>query len=195
MQTQTVVFFGPQGSGKGTQTRNLVEYLKTHDNKPVVDLETGRGFRTLAKSDTYTGARVRELLENGEMVPNLLTSSIVMMDVAERITKDSHLVIDGFPRNVDQARILEQMMNFYRREHLTVVCLDVTDAVVIERLKGRGREDDTPELIAERLRLYHDMTKPLMDHYEKRPDTNFIHVNGSQEIKEVWEEIKSKLVL
>lgn len=193
MQSQTIVFFGPQGSGKGTQAANLIAHLESLGDKPVVHLETGRGFRAMAKSDSFTGQRVRELLDNGEMVPNFLTSSIVMSEIAERITEDAHLVIDGFPRNVDQARVLEQMLQFYKRPSLTVVGLDVPDAVVIERMMGRGRSDDTPELIKERLALYHTHTSPLVSYYEEREHTNFIHVDGSQTIESVWEEIKSKL--
>ncbi len=194
MQTQTVIFFGPQGSGKGTQARNLLKYLRENDESPVVDLETGRGFRTMAQSESYTGERVRQILADGELVPNFLTSSIVMTEVAERLTEDSHLVIDGFPRNLDQARVLEQMLAFYKRTNLTVICLDVANEIVVERMQSRGRADDTPELIAERLRLYHDQTKPLTDHYEGRPETNFIHVDGGQSIDAVWEEIRSRLV-
>ena len=193
MQTQTIVFFGPQGSGKGTQTATLIDYLKSNDDRPVIDLETGRGFREMTKLDTYTGERVRDLLENGELVPNFLVSSIVMSEVAERLTIDSHLVIDGFPRNVDQARVLEQMLSFYKRPSLTVIGLDVPDDVVIKRMMGRGRADDTPELISERLRLYHEQTKPLIEHYNDRPNTNFVHIDGSQSIKAVWEEIKTNL--
>lgn len=193
MQPQTIVFFGPQGSGKGTQAKNLIAHLKAVDTKPVVDLETGRGFRAMAQSDSFTAERVRELLENGELVPNFLTSSIVMSEVAERLTKDAHLVIDGFPRNLDQARVLEQMLQFYQRPTLTVVALDVPDDVVIERLQGRGRADDVPELIAERLRLYHEQTQPLVEYYEQREQTNFLHIDASQPIEQVWEDIKQKL--
>ena len=194
MQTQTVIFFGPQGSGKGTQAKKLLEFLRVEDTAPVVDLETGRGFRAMAESDSYTAKRIKDILANGELVPNFLTSSIVMTEVAERLTEDSHLVIDGFPRNVDQARVLEQMMDFYQRPHLTVVLLQVSDAIVIERMQSRGRADDTPELITERLRLYHEQTKPLIKHYEDRPNTSLLVIDGDKSIEAVWEEIKANLV-
>lgn len=193
MQSKTVIFIGPQGSGKGTQTAKLLEYLRGVDDRPVVDLETGRGFRELAQGDSFTGQRVREVLERGELIPNFLTSSIVMGEVAERITPDAHLVIDGFPRNLDQARVLEQMMGFYQRSPLTVVHLAVPDEVVIARMKSRARIDDTDELIAERLRLYKEQTEPLVAHYRQAPGTHFVAVDATQTIDEVFAEIKQTL--
>lgn len=193
MQTKTVIFIGPQGSGKGTQVAKVLKHLKAADSSPVVHLETGHGFRVMKESDSYTGQQVRKLLEHGKMVPNFLTSSIVMSEIAEQITKDSDLVIDGFPRNLDQARVLDQMMEFYERDNLIVIHLNVPEEVVIKRMTGRGREDDTPELIAERLRLYHQNTTPLIEYYEKRPQTTFVEIDGTQSIDEVWNTIKTAI--
>lgn len=193
MPPLTITFIGPQGSGKGTQAANVRNYLKETSDKPIVDLETGRGFRAMAEGESYTGERVRDLLAEGELVPNFLTSSIVMNEVAQRLTKDSHLVIDGFPRNLDQARVLKQMMEFYQRDTLIVFHLDVPDAVVLERLKGRQRADDTEELIAERLRLYRAQTVPLVEHYEQEPGVVVATVDASQPIDAVFSSMQATL--
>ena len=193
MTPKTIIFVGPQGSGKGTQVRRIIAHLKEVSDAPVVDLETGRGFRTMAESASYTATRVGEVLEHGEMVPNFLTSSIVMSEVAERITADAHVVIDGFPRNTDQARVLEQMMLFYKRTELIVIHLDVPDDVVMARMHSRGRDDDQPDLIKERLRLYYECTEPLVAHYQARPNTTFLTVDGTASVEEVWQQIAAIL--
>lgn len=195
MHPYTITFIGPQGSGKGTQASRVLSYLKEYDTRPVVDLETGHGFRIMAESNSFTGQRVREALAKGEMVPNFITSSVVVGEVIERLTADAHLVIDGFPRTVDQARVLRQMVEFYPRKNVIAIYLSVPDEVVIERMKSRGRADDTDELIAERLRLYKEQTMPLIELYRNDPNINLVEIDGTKPVDEVFEDIKAALPL
>lgn len=187
MQTQTVIFLGPQGSGKGTQVENLIKYLRESDpTNNVVDIQTGRGFRALKESDTHTASRVTKLIENGQLVPDFLTYAIVAEELKERLQEKSHLTFDGFPRNVFQAKFLDEVLSFYNREQVSVVYLDTPEEVVRGRMMGRGRSDDTEESIKERLRLYKEQTEPILSYYKDRPDTNFIALDGSKSINEVF---------
>jgi len=190
MKSQTVIFIGPQGSGKGTQVERLTAYL--HENAPaqaVVPIETGKGFRDLAKTDTYTAKRVQEIITEGGLVPNFLTKAFVIKYLIKNLTKDSHITMDGFPRNLVQVHFIDDLMKFYKREGLSVVFLNVPEEVVRKRMQGRGRQDDTPELIDERLRLYREQTKPIIAEYETRDDINFIRIDGELPIATVTKKI------
>ena len=190
MKQKTVIFLGPQGSGKGTQANLITEYLcKVDPNRPVVDMQTGRVFRELAKEDNATGRRVKGLLDDGKLIPDFLTQVIIIEEFTRRVTKESHITFDGFPRNIAQAKFLDEALNFYNREDLVVVHLDTSDKVVRERLKGRGRIDDTDELINERLRLYAEVTKPMIEYYKERSNTTFTQINGALPIKTVTKNI------
>ena len=194
MKTQTIIFMGPQGSGKGTQADHIARYLREHDpENEVVALETGKYFRDLMSSDNYTGERVKALLDDGKMLPNFLAKHIVLEDLTPKLTATSHLTVDGFPRTVEQIEFWDRLMEFYLREDLAVVFLEVPEKVVRKRLEGRGRFDDTDRLIDERLRLYKEQTLPVIEVYKNRDDINFIHTDGTLPISEISKEICSQL--
>lgn len=190
MTPQTVIFIGPQGSGKGTQVERLTAYL--HENAPsqaVVPIETGKGFRDLAQTGTYTAQRVQEILSEGELIPNFLTKAFVIKYLIKNLGADSHITMDGFPRNLMQVKFIDDLMAFYKRKNLSVVYLNVPEDVVRKRMQGRGRADDTPELIDERLRNYREQTEPIIAAYEGREDVTFIRIDGELPIAEVTRKI------
>jgi len=196
METQTILFIGPQGSGKGTQVQNLIGYIKEIDAEhPVMDVETGRLFRALAETGNATAVHVKELIENGKPVPDFVTNSYVMADFRDRYTDDSHITLDGFPRNADQAKFLDEIFAFYGRTAMSVVYLETSEDVVRERMMSRGRADDTEEKITERLRWSMEMMHAMIEYYKERPETNFVTVDGSGTIEEVQEAIKNDLSL
>jgi adenylate kinase len=190
MKSQTVIFIGPQGSGKGTQVERLTAYL--HENAPaqgVIPIETGKGFRDLAQTDTFTAKRVQEILAEGGLIPNFLTKAFVIKYLIKNLEADSHITMDGFPRNLAQVQFIDDLMKFYKREGVSIVFLNVPEDVVRKRMEGRGRADDTPELIDERLRLYKEQTEPIVAVYEAREDVNFIRIDGELSIAEVTQKI------
>jgi len=190
MKSQTVIFIGPQGSGKGTQVERLTAYL--HENspeQPVVSIETGKGFRDLAETDTYTAQRVKEILAEGGLIPNFLIKSFVIKYLTKNLTDHAHITMDGFPRNLVQVHFIDDLMKFYKRDGLSVVFLNVSEDVVRKRMEGRGRNDDTPDLIDERLRLYKEQTEPIIAEYEDRADINFIRIDGELPISEITQKI------
>lgn len=194
MEHQTVIFIGPQGSGKGTQVSNLLQYLKqTYSTTTLLKIETGALFRALAQTGSATASRVKELLDAGQPVPDGVTNALVMEHFKVNYTPDAYIVLDGFPRNVSQAQYLDEILAFYDRPTLSVVYLETPEEVVRQRMRSRGRADDTEEGITERLRWSMQMMLPLLEYYRQRPNTNVVTVDGSQEVGAVFEQIKAGL--
>jgi len=197
MQTHTIIFIGPQGSGKGTQIGLLSQFFKERDpERKVVDIQTGRRFRSLAiKGEGYTEKKVFETLDTGKLQPLFL--SVVLWGDAfhDHVDPDCHILIDGFPRTVDEARVLESALAFYRRSNLIVVNLKTDETVVRERMVSRARPDDTPASIEARLEWYREETVPVLAYYRERPHTEVIDCDGSRSIREVHDEILHSLAL
>lgn len=195
MEPKTIIFIGPQASGKGTQVERLIDVLGAQPGANVLRLQTGDAFRKMVSEGGFTGRRIEETINNGRLVPQALTNALVAKELMERLAEDTTLVLDGYPRNLSQAETLEELLAFYDRNALSVIFLDTPDAVVKERMLGRGRADDTEAAIAERLRLYHEATSPLLNYYRNRPHTNFVQVNGAQSIDQVSADILTGLSL
>ncbi len=194
METQTIIFMGPQGSGKGTQV-DLVKQALEANNASVLHLQTGQPFREMVSKDTYTAKQIVATINSGALVPDWITNAIVAKELEEKLTEDTTLIFDGFPRNLEQANVLEDMLAFYNRNEIAVVFLDTAEAVVRERMKGRGRDDDTDEAIDKRLAAYREQTEPVVDYYKQRVGTDMIIVNGADTIETVAAEIKAQLAL
>ncbi len=193
MDTKTIIFIGPQGSGKGTQVELLIKALEGSGAQKVLNLQTGKPFREMMERGSYTATRVKSLMNNGLLVPDWLTDAMVARELESALADDMHIIFDGYPRNLAQANVLEDMLAFYGRTDLFVVWLDTPESVVRERMMGRGREDDTEEAIDTRLALYKEMTEPVIEYYKKRVGTNFVTVDGSDSIESVQGAIKTGL--
>jgi len=186
MQALTVIFIGPQGSGKGTQVDMLVEQLVADNpSRPVTHIQTGKPFRELAAQGGYTAGLVKDLVENGKFVPNILTNSFVVQEFVKMHQADAHVLFDGYPRDIEQARFCEDILALYGRETVSVIYLDTPEDVVTERMLKRGRSDDTAETIKERLRQYKAVTEPLVAYYESRPNTSVYRINGATDMETV----------
>jgi len=194
MHPHTIIFIGSQGSGKGTQAKYLSEYLVENDlAHSVMDVETGKLFRALTQTKNATADRVRALIENGNPVPDFVTNSFVMADFRDRYMTDMHITLDGYPRNVVQAKFLDDVLAFYDRPEVSVVHLDTPEAVARERMLARGRQDDTEETITQRLQWSMEMMEDLLGYYRAREATTFVTVDGTATIEEVQAEIRSGL--
>lgn len=197
MHPFTIIFIGPQGSGKGTQIERLVKTLKAKDpHRKVIDIQTGRRFRGLAaKQEGYTERSVHKTLDTGSLQPLFLSVTLWGDAFHHHVDPDCHLLIDGFPRTVDEARVLESALAFYHRDQLTIVNLETPEVVVRKRMEGRARPDDTPESIETRLCWYREETLPALAYYRERGQTTVIDCDGTKSIDEVEQEIKEKLSL
>lgn len=197
MNPKTVIFIGPQGSGKGTQIEKLKAVLEEKETaRRVVDIQTGRRFRALAaKQETFAEDKVAATLDSGRLQPDFLVAVLWGQAMVDQLDEKSHLLIDGFPRNVAQVADLEDAFKFFERGHVDVINLETPEDVVRERMMSRAREDDTTASIEERLRWYREDTLPLIEYYGQRPDTTVHNIDGTASIETVHEAIVAALTL
>ncbi len=158
----TIALLGPPGSGKGTQAARL------RDQLGFATLATGDLLREARAAGTDLGRRASEYMDRGDLVPDELIVAMIRESIAR--LDDKPIVLDGFPRNVAQADALAAALQSRARELTAAVLVDVPDDVVVERISGRhqGREDDKPETVRERMRVYHRETEPLVSYYDER---------------------------
>lgn len=197
MSPFTIIFIGPQGSGKGTQIQKLDQAIKAADSaRRVIDIQTGRRFRALAaKGEGYTERRVGQTLDSGILQPLFLSVVLWGDAMREHLDEDSHVLIDGFPRTVDEARVLESALNFYKRDSLTIINLTVPEDVARQRMQSRARADDTSESIEARLQWYRDETLPVIEYYKDRPQTVIHDIDATADIDTVQTRIREVLQL
>ncbi len=155
-----IVLLGKQGSGKGTQGERLARHFG------MQHLSTGQLFRDSAEVGVKAGLEAKDYMDRGELVPD----DLVVAVVAERFGNVNEVVpgfvLDGFPRTRLQALELDRILASNPLD--IVVNLEVPTDVVVERMRARGREDDTEESIRKRLALYDSETKPLVEFYHER---------------------------
>lgn len=165
-----LVLLGPPGSGKGTQAERLVEALH------VPHLSSGHLLREAVAARTPLGRQAKPIIERGGLVPDRLVSDMI----AERIQrKDAEhgFILDGFPRTVAQAQMLEQALAKQGQELDAVLQIAVTEEALIGRVLRRAREakergevarpDDDPEIFKQRMASYRAETEPVIEHYRK----------------------------
>jgi adenylate kinase len=183
-----LLLLGPQGSGKGTQAKRIAQaYGLAH-------VASGDMFRAAVAAGTSLGRRVESILASGALVPDDVTIDVVR-DRLEQGDASDGFVLDGFPRTMAQARALDELLADLGRELTAVLALHVSDAVSVERLLNRAREegrvDDTPEAIARRLAIYHDQTEPLIEYY--RAQDRLVPIDGEGTVNEVFAQIEAAL--
>ncbi len=184
MIQKTVIFIGPQGSGKGTQIEKLDQVLRAQDpTRRVVDIQTGRRFRAMAASgEGYTEKHVQDTLNTGMLQPLFLSTVLWGDAMRTHLDDQCHLLIDGFPRVIDEAKVLESALSFYGRNPIDIIYLDTPEEVVRTRMTTRARPDDTKESIEERLRWYREETLPVVEYYRTRPGTHVHDIDGTESI-------------
>lgn len=193
----TVIFIGPQGSGKGTQIDKLDSVLSAKDpTNRVVDIQTGRRFRAMAaKGEGYTEEHVAETLNTGILQPLFLSVTLWGDAMREHMSEQRHLLVDGFPRIVNEARVLESALAFYKRKELHIINLETPEDIVRERMVARARQDDTTESIEARLKWYREETLPVLAYYREREGTAVHDIDGTDTIDGVHAQIVAALGL
>ncbi|MGH7764225.1 MAG: adenylate kinase [Candidatus Dormibacteraceae bacterium] len=183
------IIFGPPGSGKGTQAARLEQdlHLKHLSTGDILRAEVGRG--------TPIGQQVGRIIEAGDLVPDELIVDIVRTRLPEA-EKGAGVLLDGFPRTVAQAEALRQMLTDEGHAIDFVLALDVPQDLLVDRILHRaaieGRQDDTREAIAERMREYHKLTERVLDHFRKQ-GVRVEEVDGTGRPDEVFERIRTRL--
>ena len=184
-----IVFIGPPGAGKGTQCRRLSQHLG------VPHLSTGEMLRA-AKVDPELGARISGCIDRGNLVPDELVTRILI----ERLSGDdcdSGYLLDGYPRTVRQAEMLDDYLTQRDQKLDAVLELSVDREVLVRRLVNRAtienRVDDTEETIQNRLKVFFSITEPVIDYY--RQHGLLLAVDGDQPLDGVSAAVMAALEL
>jgi adenylate kinase len=153
-----VVLLGPPGAGKGTQAEKLSEKLG------IPQISTGDLFRKNIGDGTPLGVEAKRYLDAGDLVPAELTNRLVE-DRIDQEDAAGGFILDGYPRSVEQAGALHDMLEARNTKLDAVLEFAVSEDELLARLKGRGRADDTEEVIHNRMQVYRDETAPLLEYY------------------------------
>ena len=205
---------GPPGAGKGTQARRLSEALR----RPHVS--TGDMLREALRDDTELGRKARLFMEAGDLVPDELVDAIVM-ERLEREDCGGGFILDGYPRTIHQVGVLQGLLEKNGKKILTIgvevrdsvliqrlssrwTCPGCgkmfNTAMDPDKAEGRcdacgerltQRQDDRPDVIAERLQVYHRLTQPLIRHYQDLGA--YVRVDGERSVEEVFGTIMDKI--
>jgi adenylate kinase len=175
-----ILFFGPPGSGKSVQGQLLVER---------------NGWQWVSTGDLFRNSKDPEVLKRmagGELIDDELTNK-VLDDALAEIDSDTDVVLDGYPRNIDQVRWLEEHLPGHDRTIDCVILFDVPRDVLIERLAGRGRAEDTLDVISHRLDIYEQKTSPVLDFYNDN-GTPIQVVDGNGDISDIHERVQDAVM-
>ncbi len=206
-----IIMLGAPGAGKGTQAKMIA------DKCGIPHISTGDIFRANIKNGTELGAKAKEYMDKGLLVPDELTCGLVVDRIQAEDCKDGY-ILDGFPRTIPQAEALEEALNKIGQRVDFAINIDVPDENIISRMSGRRactscgatyhvvfnppkkegicddcgaelvlRDDDKPETVKNRLRVYHDQTQPLIDFYSARDVLRT--VDGTQSMEKVFDDI------
>lgn len=190
--TINIILLGPPGAGKGTQAQKLV------DERGMVQLSTGDMLRAARKSGTEMGKRVAEVMDRGELV----TDEIVIGLIREKLAEGgAGFIFDGFPRTLPQADALGRLLEEFGMRLDAAIELRVDDEALVARIVKRAedaaaagqpvRNDDTPEVFADRLREYYKKTAPLLGYYYAKGDLQ--QVDGMAAMQDVAGQISALL--
>lgn len=185
-----LVIFGAPGSGKGTQSENLINHYG------LFHISTGDVLRSHIKGGTELGKTASAYINEGKLIPDEL-----MIDILENVLEENPektekgVIFDGFPRTIEQAKALKKMLEKRNARVDVVIGLDVPEEELVDRLLKRGQEsgrsDDNLETIKKRLDVYHNQTSPLREYYIN--EGNYAAINGLGSIEQIFEDIKAAI--
>ncbi len=171
-----LVFIGPPGAGKGTQSKRLLAHLR------IPHFSTGEMLRAAIEEDSDLGRLAGQYMDGGRLVPD----DVVMRLVLERLSLPKYALgclFDGFPRTITQAQALDQALQDRGTPLDAVIELQGFERELISRMQKRAiteqRADDTPAVIAQRMEVYKRQTAPLLSYYEQRGLLHSINAMGS----------------
>ena len=207
---KAIIFLGPPGAGKGTHAKEVSQILN------IPHISTGDIFREHVKNQTELGIKVKSYLDSGSLVPDELVWEVVKDRISKEDCKNG-FILDGFPRTIPQAEMLEKYLK-EKNAVIKVIYLDASDELVIKRLSARRvckncgaiynlismppkkdgicdicggelyqRSDDKPEVIKQRLETYYKETQPLIDYYRNKGI--MYTISAEKEREEVLNEI------
>ena len=181
-----IVLFGPPGAGKGTQAEFLIETFGLHH------LSTGDLLRSEIAAGTKLGLEAKSYMEKGELVPD----DVVIGMIKSKLEKNKDIkgfIFDGFPRTVEQAKVLDALLNENKTPISGMLNLEVETQELIDRLLHRGKTSGRPDdqdrsVIENRISVYNEKTLPLIQHYKQQ--NKHFGINGMGKITEITERLK-----
>ena len=185
-----IIIFGPPGAGKGTQAKFLVKKLNS------LQVSTGDMLREEINKDTEIGKKIINYMNDGKFVDDEIVNKLL-----EKIIFDpknaNKLIFDGYPRTINQAKNLENLLIKSNQKIDYVFFLNVDKQAIVKRVEKRKilekRSDDDSSTILKRYDTYMEVTKPVLDYYSK--NQNFHEIDGSMEIKDISQKIEEILRL
>jgi len=171
-----IVLLGAPGSGKGTQASLLATELA------IPAISTGEMLRQAVAEGSPLGKRVEQVMSSGDLVDDAIMAEVVKERLAKEDARHG-FILDGYPRTLAQADLLAEILTAMNSELDSVLYLDVPEAVLVERILGRKRSDDTEDVIRQRLMVYRHQTEPLVEYYER--SGKLVAIDGDRLIEEV----------
>ena len=185
----TLVFLGRSGCGKGTQAQFVLERLKSQG---VFHMETGRFLRELLEKKNVTTELARtKIMEQGGLFPWWFPMYLWLREVIEHGEADKHLVGDGTPRRVAEAKFLDDLFEWHGRSLPVCIYIDISDDEATKRLLDRGRADDNEKAIRGRLQYFPKDVLPVISYYKRH--RRLVHIDGSLSPELVWKQIDRRL--
>ncbi len=185
-----IVLLGAPGSGKGTQAVRLVEQLE------LPHISTGELLRSAVEAGTELGQKAKTVIDRGELV----SDDIMLGLITQRLSRDdakNGFILDGYPRNITQAKALDEILERQGQAMVEVLHIDVDAELLLQRIAGRaaeeGRSDDAEEVVRKRLRIYAEQTAPVVEYYTAKGVLSRVLGEGS--VEEVFQRIMSVLLM
>lgn len=183
-----LILVGPPGGGKGTQAKILT------GNYSIPHISTGDMLRAAVTEGSELGKKAKEYMDQGELLPDELMIGILKDRILHDDCKNGFL-LDGFPRTIPQGEALGEMLHELNTDIDYVVHIDVPDEELVKRLLKRaeieGRSDDNEDTIKNRLKVYHELTKPLIDFYKGKG--KLVDIDGIGTVEEITSRINSAI--
>lgn len=188
MQPISVLFFGTQGAGKGTQVKMLMDFLRSKSDQKIIHIDMGAELRALRDTGSFAGKLTGETIDAGHRMPDFMPTYLQTKKIVENIADNTeHIIADGLARGADQTRAFDDAMKYFGRDDFQIISLELSEESAVKRLLARGRNDDTEEGIKNRLSWYKSDVQPQLELLRGRsrpihvidgePDVDTIHKN------------------
>lgn len=188
------LFYGKSGCGKGTQAQIIKNKLESQ-GRSVVYVETGKLFRTFSDARTgFMADHVRSVINAGKLMPSFFPVYLWSKELVEYYTGVEDIILDGVARRKEEAHIVDSALDFLEIDQRFLISINVSDDWVFDRMRERGRADDTNDGIQQRLSWFIKDVVPVINYFAQNEKYTTISVDGEQTIEQVASDIQERLI-